>query len=58
MPRGEGGLGLENFSCMNQGMLARKFWRIHHNTQSLVAKTFKAKYFLRCTIHECTPKPH
>lgn len=23
-----------------------------------MARTFKAKYFLRCSIHECVPKPH
>ena len=43
---------------MNQAMLAKQFWRIHQNTQSLLARTFKAKYFPRSSIHECQPKPH
>lgn len=58
MSKDEGGLGQKKFSLINQTMLAKQFWRIHHNPHSLLAKTFKAKYFPRCTIHECTPKPH
>lgn len=57
-PRNEGGLGLKKFSCMNQAMLAKQFWRIQLNPRSLVAEAFKAKYFPRSTIHDCTPKPH
>lgn len=56
--RKEGGIGLKKFSSMNPAMLAKKFWRISKNLHSLMAKTFKAKYFLRCFIHECEPKPH
>ena len=41
----EGGIGLKKFSLVNQAMLAKQFWRISHNPQSLVAKTFKAEYF-------------
>ena len=43
---------------MNQAMLAKQFWRISHNPQSLLAKTFKAKYFPHRSVHECVPKPH
>ena len=43
---------------MNQTMLAKQFWRISHNPQSLLAKTFKAKCFPHCSVHECVPKPH
>ena len=57
-PRNEKGLGFKKFSLMNQAMLAKQFWRIHHNPNSLVAKTFIAKYFPGSSIHECIPKPH
>ena len=43
---------------MNQAMIAKQFRRISHNPQSLLAKTFKAKYLPYCSIHECVPKPH
>ena len=39
-------------------MLAKQFWRISHNPQSLVDKTFKAEYIPGCSIHNCEPKPH
>ncbi|KAK7816032.1 putative mitochondrial protein [Quercus suber] len=57
-PRNREGLGLKKFNLMNQAMLAKQFWRIHQNPQSLLARTFKAKYFPRNSIHECQPKPH
>lgn len=57
-PKSMGGLGLKKFSLMNQAMVAKQFWRISHNPQSLMVRAFKAKYFPRCSIHECSPKPH
>ena len=47
--RREGGLGLKKFSVMNRAMLAKQYWRISQNPQSLISKIFKAKYF---------PKPY
>lgn len=43
---------------MNQAMLAKHYWRIGQNPHSLISKTFKARYIPRCSIHDCTPKPH
>lgn len=56
--RWEEGLGLKNFSMMNQSMLAKQFWRINQNPQPLISKIFKAKYFPHSIIHDCIPKPH
>ena len=56
--RREGGIGYKKFSIINQSMLAKQFWTISHNPESLLAKTFKAKYFPRCSIHDSSPKPH
>lgn len=52
------GQGLNNFKTMNQVMLTKQFWRINYNPLSLLAKTYKAKYFRRCSIQDCRPKPH
>ena len=57
-PKSEGGLGLKRFELMNQAMLAKQFWRIAHNPQSLLARTLKVKYFPKGFTHDCSPKPH
>ena len=57
-PKSWGGLGLKKFNLMNQAMLAKQYWRISQNPNSLVARTFKAKYFLRGSIQDCSPKSH
>ena len=49
-PKSWGGLGLKKFILMNQAMLAKQYWRISQNPTSLVARTFKAKYFSRGSI--------
>lgn len=51
-PKSEGGLGLRKFGLMNQAMLAKQFWRISQHLHSLLAKTFKAKYFPNTSIHD------
>ena len=56
--RNEGGLGFKKFGLMNQSMLAKQFLRINQYPQSLLPKALKPKYFPRCSIQECSPKPH
>ena len=57
-PKRNGGLGIKKFSLMNQAMFAKQYWRITQNSNSLLARTFKAKYFPRGSMQECSPKPH
>ena len=57
-PKKDGGIGLKKFSLMNQVMLAKQYWRISHNPQSFISRTFKARYFPRSSIHDCKPKSH
>ena len=49
---------MRKFGLMNQAMFAKQFWRISQRPHSLLAKTFKAKYFPNTPIHDCSPKPH
>uniref|UniRef100_A0A7N2KXH0 RNase H type-1 domain-containing protein n=1 Tax=Quercus lobata TaxID=97700 RepID=A0A7N2KXH0_QUELO len=51
-PKKDGGIGLKKFSIMNQVMLAKQYWRISHNPQSFISRTFKARYFPRSSIHD------
>ena len=57
-PKSWGRLGLKKFNLINQAMLTKQYWRISRNPNSLVARTFKAKYFPRGSIQDCSPKPH
>ena len=49
-PKSWGGLGLKEFNLLNQAMLAKQYWRISQHPHSLIARTFKAKYFPRGSI--------
>ncbi|KAL0001694.1 hypothetical protein SO802_015475 [Lithocarpus litseifolius] len=57
-PKERGGLGIKKFNLINQALVAKQFWRIQHCLSSLLAKTFKAKYFPRSSLQDYKPKPH
>lgn len=44
-PKKEGGLGITNLELVNKGMLINSAWRLVHDSESIVAKVIKAKYF-------------
>ena len=49
-PKRFGGLGFKSFKTMNQAMLNKQFWKINHQPHSLLARTYKAKYFPRGSL--------
>lgn len=52
------GLGLKKICLINQAMISKQYWRIQNSPTSLLAKTFKAKYFPRSSFQDYKPKSH
>ncbi|KAL8473004.1 hypothetical protein ACS0TY_030007 [Phlomoides rotata] len=48
----EGGLGFRRLALFNKGLLAKQVWRIKDQSNSLLAKIFKARYFKHCDVME------
>lgn len=40
-----GGMGFRNFRDFNIAMLGKQLWRLATNTQSLVSRLYKARYY-------------
>lgn len=51
-PKRFGGLGFKSFSLFNQSMIAKQFWKIQENPNSLLTRTSKKKYFPTCSLRE------
>ncbi|XP_058750813.1 uncharacterized mitochondrial protein AtMg00310-like [Vicia villosa] len=45
MPKGEGGMGFKNLNAFNLAMLSKQAWRLTTNTDSLVSRLYKVRYF-------------
>lgn len=45
MSKRDGGLGFRDFKSFNSALVAKNWWRLYTNPDSLVGKIFKAVYF-------------
>lgn len=57
-PKRFGDLGFKSSSLFNQALIAKQFWKIQENPNSLLTRTFKKKYFPTCSLREYQPKSH
>lgn len=48
VPKRFDGLGFHNLHWFNLAMVAKQGWRFISSSNSLLARFFKAKYFLQC----------
>ncbi|XP_075645306.1 putative mitochondrial protein AtMg00310 [Castanea sativa] len=54
-PKAQGGLGFQDLCKFNDAMLAKRFWQLVTNTDSLLYKVFKSKYFPNGNISYAKP---
>ncbi|XP_019184779.1 PREDICTED: uncharacterized protein LOC109179736 [Ipomoea nil] len=54
IPKKHGGLGFKDLRAFNLAMLGKQAWRLLTNTDSLVAKVYKARYYPRGSFLEAT----
>ncbi|XP_019166703.1 PREDICTED: uncharacterized protein LOC109162456 [Ipomoea nil] len=52
LPKKYGGLGLKDLKAFNVALLGKQAWRLLTNTESLVSKVYKARYYPRHSFME------
>ncbi|KAL9671188.1 hypothetical protein QQ045_008754 [Rhodiola kirilowii] len=45
MPKNRGGLNFRDLALFNDALLAKQYWRLMENPDSIISKTLKAKYY-------------
>ncbi|CAM8991132.1 unnamed protein product [Rhodiola kirilowii] len=45
MPKNQGGLNFRDLALFNDALLAKQYWRLMENPDSIISKTLKAKYY-------------
>lgn len=53
-PKEKGGLNFRDMKIFNEALLAKQVWRFHTNSESMVARAFKDKYYPNFPILEAT----
>lgn len=52
--KSKGGIGFKGFGEFNKALLGKQCWRLITNTNSIIAKVFKSRYFPRSNFMEST----
>lgn len=57
MKKEDGGIGFRDMNAFNEALLAKQFWMLVKNPESLVAQLLRARYFASGDIFSATLRP-
>lgn len=52
LSKDEGGIGFHDLTSFNKALLAKQFWRLHLNPNSILSRTLKARYYPLTSVWE------